>query len=682
MDNIKLSKYYLNLENQNFNKDDILKLNQLLSYHSDLYYNKETPIISDYEYDLLFKKLQILEKKFNFKETQTQKVGSDIISSTFAKITHSRPMISLDNTYNQQDLKDFDLRVKKNLKVDIDKELKYTLEYKFDWLWVELIYENWKIIQSITRWNWIQWEDITQNILTISNIPKNISYKKRLELRWEIVMPITSFEELNNNLLKNNQKPFSNPRNAASWSVRLKDANITKTRKLKFFAYDIWNFDEFILVENQVNKTYFETIKNLEKLWFEISDFFIICKNIDEVIKKINDFQDKKQNIDFETDWLVIKIDDINLWQTIGFTSHHPRYAIAYKFPAQILTTNIIWVENQVWRTWTITPVANLEPININWVTIKRATLHNYDEIQKLWLKIWDNVFIKRAWEVIPKIISVAYSKKWWQKIISPENCPSCWNKLQKDKNKVRIYCSNHNLCSAQIIEKLKNSIWKWWLNIDWFWKEQVELFYKLWFITDLSSIFELKNKKDKLLNLPWYKEKSVNNLIKSIQKSKTVEISNFLVSLNIYWVWKIAAKELSKFIKSNDDLINFNYSIQDLESINDIWELTAKTIFEYFNDEKNKFKIEKLLKYIKLNFKQKIIWWKYSSKKICITWSFDWYSRDQLIDILEKNWWTFVSSISSKTDFLLAWEKAWSKLKKATEFWIKIIDLQEFLKI
>lgn len=698
MNELELSKHYLELQENDFSIEDTDKLSELLAYHSDLYYNKETPIISDFEYDTLFKKLEFLEKKFQIKETQTKKVWSEIISSSFEKVAHSRPMISLDNTYNEEDLRDFDERVKKNIKnppvlSDIPRiakgnnwsvaevgGLEYTIEFKFDWLWIELIYKNWELVQAITRWNWVEWEDVTENIKTIKNIPKNISYKDLLEVRWEVVMPISSFEKLNADFLKKWEKLFSNPRNAASWSVRLKDSSVTAERNLKFFAYDLANFEEFRLKE-KIEK-YYDVIKDLEKFWFEISSFFKKCEWIEDVIKEIDNFWDTKEKIDFDIDGLVIKTNDISLWQEIGFTAHHPRYAIAYKFPAQILTTKILSVEHSIWRTWAITPVANLEPINISWVIVKRATLHNYEEIKNLDARIWDNIFIKRAWEVIPKVISVIKETRNWNEIEinPPEFCPSCSTKVLKDTDKVRYYCPNHKWCEAQIKQKIIYSVWKTWLNIDGLWSEQVEHFYDLWFIKNLKDIFSLEDKKEEILSLPGYKEKSVNNLLTAIKNAKNQDIVSFLVSLNISWIGKQGAKELSKVFKSKEDFLDFKYSIEELEWLKDVWAWTAKNIFDFFNDEDNKELVKELLENIDITFRQEVFDWKYLWKKMCITWSFEGYSREQLVEILEKNGWSFVSSVSVKTDFLLAWEKAWSKLKKANELWIKVISLEEFL--
>ena len=501
-------------ETSEFYFEEVLELQKVLEYHSNIYYNNNISEISDKEYDDLLKKLEKLENIFSeiFNENKIEKkantIWAELIESTFKKVAHSRPMISLWNTYNEEDLKDFDERVYKNISPHLVSpkgrevtQINYTLEFKFDWLWVELIYDNWKLIQAITRGNWIEWEDVTQNIMQINNIPKKIDYLDYLEIRGEVVMPLSSFEKLNSEALENWEKVFSNPRNAASWSLRMKDNRVTKKRNLAFFAYDFGNL--------VISDSYFDCVKNLEKLWFDITSYFEKCENISVVIEKIHNFSKNELNIDFEIDGLVLKVNNIDLWEKIWFTQHHPKYAIAYKFPAEILTTDILSVVHQVGRTWTITPVANLEPINLGWAIIRRATLHNYDECEKLQVWIGDSVFIKRAWEVIPKIIWVA-SKNSEKIIFPPINCPSCETEVLKDDEKVRYYCPNSLNCFEQKKHKLIYAVGKQWLNIDWFWKAQVELFLKEWFITDLYSIFKLFEKKEEILNLDFHCRKFI----------------------------------------------------------------------------------------------------------------------------------------------------------------------------
>ena len=689
---LELSKKYLQKSEEELVFEDIKELQKLIKYHSDLYYNKQNPVISDYEYDLLFKKLQKLEEKFWVKNAETKKVWAEVFESSFEKVEHSRPMISLDNTYNEQDLIDFDERVKKNLLKEniFEEEIAYTLEFKFDWLWIELIYKEWILVQAITRWNWIVWEDVTWNIFQISNIPKRISYKEHLEVRGEVVMPISSFEKLNEEAKISWKKIFSNPRNAASWSVRMKDANITRERNLKFFAYDLANFSDF--VEKNSLKKYFSVIQNLQNLGFEVSSYLKTFTWIEGIISAIENFWNVKKTIDFEIDGLVLKTDEIELWEKIGWTEHHPKYAIAYKFPAEILTTKVLSVEHSIGRTWTITPVANLEPINIWWVIVKRATLHNYEEIEKLWLRIWDTVFIKRAGEVIPKIISVVEtdSRENLEKIEIPKVCPSCKSEVLKDEDKVRYYCWNSFDCPAQHSEKIIFAVWKQWLNIDWLGEKQVELFLELWLISSIPSIFDLKNKKDEILSLEWFWEKSFQNLVDSIEKAKNIDLERFLTSLWIPGVGKKTSKTLKKLFKSKDDFLNFSYSLEELEDLKDIWGETAKSILEYFQNEAHKKILSEMMDILNLEFyKQEEKKFDensfFAGKKVCITGSFErnWekISRDKLVEILEKNGWEFVSSVSKNTDFLLAWEKAWSKLEKAKSFSVEIIWLDDFFE-
>ena len=671
------------LENKNifdFSFEEVLELQKVLEYHSNLYYNNNTSEISDKEYDDLLKKLEILEEKFSDLfiekkiEKKSNKIWAELIESTFKKVAHTRPMISLWNTYNEEDLRDFNERVFKNIWEKIEK-LNYTLEYKFDWLWVELIYNNWKLIQAITRWNWIEWEDVTQNIFQINNIPKKIDYKKYLEIRGEVVMPISSFDRLNKEAIKKWEKVFSNPRNAASGSLRMKDNRITKKRELAFYTYDFWNLI--------ISDSYFDCIKNLEKLWFDISSFFEKYSNISEVIKKIKNFNNYKKDIDFEVDWLVLKVNNVDLWKQIWFTQHHPKYAIAYKFPAEILTTDILSVVHQVGRTWIITPVVNLKAIKIGWAIIRRATLHNYEECEKLQVWVGDSVFIKRAGEVIPKIIWVA-NKNSEKIIFPPINCPSCDTIILKDNEKVRYYCPNTDKCFEQQKHKLIYAVGKQWLNIDWFWKAQVETFLKLNIISDLYSIFKLEEKEEEILELEWFQEKSVKNLLSAINERKKINITSLLISLAISGVGKKTAGELSKLFTSSEDLLNFSYNIEEIENLDDIWPEIAKNMKIFFTDWNNKILLQNLINILNIEFyKEKIIsntnsifFW----KKVCITWSFWDIKRPDLIKELEEVWWNFVTSVSKNTDFLVAGEKAGSKLKKAEELWVKVLNLEKFL--
>lgn len=686
---LELSHKYFNTELDKLGFDDIKELRKLIKYHSDLYYNKEAPIISDYEYDDLFKKLEYLEKKYNTNLKQTSLVGAEVsLESSFKKVRHSRPMISLDNTYNEDELRDFDERVKKNLWVNMSDKVEYAMEYKFDWLWIELIYENWEYVQAITRGNWIEGEDVTENVRQIENIPKKIKYKHRFEVRWEIIMPISVFEKLNIDAKEKWEKIFSNPRNAASGSVRTKDINITKERWLKFFAYDMANFEEF---RYWIGATkYYEVIKSFENMWFEISSYYKIWNWIEEIIKAVEKFDEAKEKIDFDVDWLVIKVNNIDMWSEIWWTEHHPRYAIAYKFPAEILTTKILSVDHNVGRTGTITPLAHVEPVRLSWAIIRKATLHNYEEVEKLDIRIWDTVFIKRAWEVIPKIISVVDTtwRNKLKKILAPKFCPSCDTETKKDEDKVRYYCPNTEDCPAQHVEKLIFAVWKSGFDIDWFWEKQIELFLNEWIIHSIVDIFKIETRKEEILELEWYQEKSVSNLINAIEIARNQDIVSFLTALWIPWVGKKTAKLISILFESEKDLLDFSHSQEELEEIDEIWPELANNVLKYFENDSHKRILKDLIKELNLSYykKQKIKEGSvFFGKKVCITWSFekDWLkiAREQLIEMLEWVWGEFVGSVSKNTDYVLAWEKAWSKKTKAEELGVEIIDLDYFLK-
>lgn len=678
---IELSKLYLDKDIDSIQEDEVYIIQDIIDSHNNLYYNSGSPIISDFEYDMLFKKLSELETKFAIGWKQTSEVWAEVIQSSFQKVAHSRAMISLDNTYNAEDLRDFDWRVKRNLWW-VEGNLEYMIEFKFDGVWIELIYENGKFIQAITRWNWVVGEDVTENVRQIESIPKTIDYTERFEIRWEIVMPISSFEYLNIKAKQDRWKVFSNPRNAASGSIRMIDNSVTKERRLDFYGYDLANNMEFI-EENNI-KTYKELIEYIGKLWFKISSYFMKSSSIEEVITNIETIWEIKKTLDFEIDGLVVKVNNISFWPEIGSTEHHPRYSIAYKFPAEILTTKVLSVQHSVGRTGTITPVANLEPVNIGWVIVRRATLHNYDEIESLGVKIWDTIFLKRAGEVIPKVVSVVKDARDGSEeaIEIPRACPSCSGEVYKDEDKVRYYCANSTGCPVQLWEKLAWSIGKHGLDIDGFGEKQAKLFLELWFIEKLSDIFTLKEKREDILELEWFQEKSVDKLMTSIEKSKQLDITKLLKSLGISWVGKKTAKNLSKLFGSESDILEFPHDLETLEELDDIGPEIALSVYEYFNDDNNKTMLWELTELLDIAYYQKKeLWtWFFAGKKVCITGSFENHKRPELADMLEKAGGEFMSSLSKKTDYLLAGEKAGSKLKKANELWVEVLDIEGFL--
>lgn len=681
---LELSNSFIERDIGDIHSSELKVFQEVMNLHNTLYYEHEEPIISDYEYDILHKKLTFLEEKYGISKI-TSNVGSKLQESTFEKVPHSRPMISLDNTYNEEDLRDFDERVHRFISSHLENvsSIEYTLEFKFDGLGIELIYKWWILIQAITRWNGVEWEDVTQNIHTILNIPKQIAYTWTLEVRWEVVMPISSFEKINILALEKGEKVFSNPRNAASGSVRTLDTSVTASRNLKFFAYDLANFSEF--AEEKGIVEYYNVVKTLESFGFEISSFFHICNEIEDVIAKINSFWDTKKEIDFEIDGLVLKVNHIDLWEKIGWTEHHPRYAIAYKFPAEVARTKILSVEHSVWRTGTITPVANLEPIRLSWVTVKRATLHNYDEVAKLDVKIGDNVFLKRAGEVIPKIISVIKETRNGDliDIDIPKLCPVCSTPVEQEIGKIRFFCPNTFSCPAQVSGSIIHAVWKEGFDIDGFGDKQVELFLEKGIISSLVDVFYIKDKKDVLLWLPGFQEKSVHNLIQAVESAKKQSVVSLICALWIPWVWKKMAKIISQVFTKEEDILNFSYTTEDFQNLYEVWPETATSIVNYFHTQKDL--LQNLLQVLDVsftskNYKEGKLKW----KKICITWSFENISREWIIVQIEENAGEFISAVSKNTDILICGDAAGSKLQKAKSLGIQILsftEFQEFLK-
>lgn len=702
------SEHYLGLKDEEYTLTDVEKLQEIMQQHNVLYYEKEAPVLSDFEYDMLLKKLKRLEEVFQIEDKKSGSVGSELKQSSFAKVPHTKPMISLDNTYNEADLRDFDERVRKGLGLintppqsspykgeegqnslpigtfpnQVEDRLfvkggqiQYTVEYKFDGLGIELIYENGKLIQWITRGNGLVGEDITENVKMIENIPQMIDYKERLEVRGEVIMPKSVFSEVNKKRQLEWEPLFANPRNSASGSLRQLDSHITRERKLQFFAYDIPNFEG-------ENATYPWIIQEASSFGFSVSSYMKQCSGIEEVIQSIENFSNEKGVIDFDIDGLVLKVNNLEFWKILWRTEHHPRYAIAYKFPAEIVRTKVLSIEHSVGRTGTITPVANLEPVEVWGVVVRRATLHNYEEVVAKDVRIGDSVFMKRAGEVIPDIVaSIPDARNGSEEIILPPAfCPICSGKVLKDEGKVRYYCSNKFGCPAQIGGLLKYSVGKQWFNIDGLGEKQVELFLELGYINDLVDIFLLKNYKEEILALEGFKEKSVGNLLESIESARKQPINMFLAALWIPNVGKKMGKILAPLFHSNEDILEFPYTEEDLLNLSDIWPETAQSILEYFSQ--NREFLARLLEQVKIQFLEEktVKEWVFSWKKVCITWSFAQYSRDDLAKIIEENGGEFVSSISKNTDYLLAGESAGSKLEKARNLDITILTLGDFL--
>jgi len=678
------------------------KLVSDLKYYNYSYYVKSKSIISDYEYDLLFHYLEKLEKKIPQlikSYSPTQRLINQI-QTELKKTKHDQPLLSLGNTYSAQDVEEKLEKYGKDHWIE-----KFYIEPKYDGLSIELIYENWIFQKAITRWDGFIWEDVTENVKTINTLPLDISYTWNLNVRWEIVVKKSIFDEINEDREKQKLDIYSNPRNLASGSLRQLDPNITKKRQLDVICYEVLNFSDV----NYSLDSHHKGLDFLEKNWFWILDFksLSIFKerkslNKKEVLDIVNSEKIKKllDNQDVEFDWLVIKVDEEKYWDVLWNTAHHPKWAFAFKYPAKQISTKLLDVELSVWRTWAITPVAILEPVNIWWVIVKRASLHNFDFIKKKDIRIWDYIFIQRSWEVIPYIVSVIKEKREWElsEIKEPKHCPVCgWDTFHPE-NEVALKCINVT-CPAQVKEKITYFVSKNWLDIEWLSEKTIEVLLNVWFIKDYADIFTLTNKRQQLLALPWFKEKKVENILNAIKEKNIVKLDIFLQALGIEFIWKKTAKIIVSnliLLENFKDFLDKNWYIifkkiidflvtdewtEFLLNINGIWPKVVESIKKFFHEKHNKKVIEKLINYIKIKSTETKKW-KFFWKQIVITGSIEWISRQEIANFIENNGWDFSSQITKETSLLLVGHKTWNgKLKNAKEYNIPTYDLINFLK-
>jgi len=667
-------------------REDIYELREIIAFHRYQYYELEKPLIADDEFDTLYALLVAGEEKFDMEHdvgSPTQEVHR-LEENHFTKAPHRHAMMSLDNTYNADDLLEFEKRIKRILDGDAESSriIEYIVEYKFDGLGIALTYEGGKLIRALTRGDGIMGEDITLNALQINNIPQYIPTQQDLEVRWEIVMSRASFEKLNEKRLAASEKLFANPRNAASGSLRQLDPIITKERDLLFFAYSCPDLEEG---HNTVTN-YFDIIEELWKYWFQTSQqwqwgglFFEKKQGVQSIIDMIHEMG-KKPVCPFDIDGLVIKVNDLQLWETLGVTAHHPRSAISYKFPAEYARTRIQNILHSVGRTGVITPVAQVEPVNVMGVVVKNATLHNYDEVVKKDLKIGDWVFIHRAWEVIPEIIAPIPELRDGSEseIIPPKQCPICQSETYKEWEKIALLCSNPQ-CPAREMQWLEWFVSKHWVDIGGFWPKQIELFMELGWVEDAASIYDLCEHREEFLTLEWYKERSVDNLLQAIEDKRTLPVEKLIASLGIPWVGKRTAKLLAPLFQSQDDILVFSKTPEELEIIKDIGPETARSICEYF--QTHTLLLQRLIERIQIVYapeKNQGSSGTLAGKTFCVTGTFT-LSRDEIHAIIEENGGEVRTSVSGNLDYLIAGDNAGSKKEKAQSFGVTVLDWEGF---
>ena len=654
----------------------IYQLRDSLHKHNYLYYMLDRPEISDLEFDKMLKDLEELEKKYpDYKDpnSPTQRIGSSL-NNDFDSIEHNFPMYSLENSYSKEELIKWKDRLVKILNTD---NISFSCELKLDGVSISLSYKNGSLVRALTRGDGQMGDDVTKNVKTINTIPlktlKKIDYD--FDIRGEVVIEKRDFEELNKIRLKNNEEPYMNPRNTASGSIKLVSSKEVRKRPLKCYFFQI-------VSENNPFKTQSESLNIANELGFNISSTHKYCKNLNEVFDYVNFWDNERKNLDFEIDGIVVKVNSFKMQTKLGFTSKFPRWAIAFKFKTEQVSTKLIDVTYQVGRTGAITPVANLSPVLLNGTMVKRATLHNEEQIEKLDLFYNDMVFVEKGGEIIPKIISVdkKFRDNSQSKVNFIQNCPSCDSQLQKIEEEAQHYCVNSLNCHPQIVGRFKHFISRKAMNIDGFGSETIERLLEKNIIKNFDHIYNIKI--DQLVVLERMAQKSAENLLIAINESKKQPFNKVLFSLGIRYVGETVSKKLTTHFKSIDELINA--SREDILNVDEIGEKIAASLIAYFGFEKNLELIERLKNH-GLIFHQNINLITGSSLKglsFVVTGTFENFNRDKIKEIIVNNGGRVSSNISSKSLIIEGESPGPSKIKKAEKLGITTLSIEEFISI
>ncbi|MDX2173702.1 MAG: NAD-dependent DNA ligase LigA [Bacteroidota bacterium] len=662
----------------------INKLSEEINKHNYNYYALDNPTISDFEFDKLLEELIALEKQFPefvSANSPSQKVGGTI-TKEFKSVKHVYPMLSLSNSYSADDMIDFDRKVFEGLQIQSNdlfsnNIVQYVCELKFDGLSIGLTYKDGNLVQAVTRGDGVQGDDVTNNAKTIKSIPLKLqgSYPALFEIRGEIFLPKKVFESINKEREDIGEAPLANPRNAASGTMKMHDSGVVASRKLDCFLYHI-------LGEEIPHQNHFENLQAANSWGFKTSKHSKLCNNINEVLEFINYWDEHRHNLPFEIDGIVIKVNDYKQQKQLGFTAKSPRWAIAYKFKAEQVSTRLLSISYQVGRTGAITPVANLQPIQLAGTLVKRASLHNADIIEKLDIRINDTVFVEKGGEIIPKIIGVDFTKRHLnsEKTVYIANCPECGTALVRKETEANHYCPNENGCAPQIKGKLEHFVSRKAMNIDSLGGETINQLVEAGLLSNISDIYKLK--KEQLLPLDRMAEKSAQNLMMGIEESKKVNFERVLFAIGIRHVGETTAKKIARKVKTIDALMQL--SKEQLLEIDEVGETIALSISAFFNDDQNKSIINHL--------KQAGLQFSLSEEALANTGTmlngltfvisgvFNNHSRDQLKELIEMNGGKNVGSISGKTSYLLAGDNMGpEKLKKAQNLGVKIISESEF---
>ncbi|WP_304068232.1 NAD-dependent DNA ligase LigA [Pedobacter glucosidilyticus] len=662
-------------------KEQIAALVKELKQHNYNYYVLAMPTISDYDFDIKLKELEALEKQypeFVHPDSPTLKVGGEI-TKTFKTVVHKWPMLSLGNTYNAQDLIDFDQRIKKA----IGDNFQYVCELKFDGLSISLTYENGKLLRAVTRGDGTKGDDVTANIKTLRSIPLSLTHQnvpEYFEIRGEVFMHKAAFEKLNQERIEQGEQAYANPRNFASGTVKMQDSAEVAKRPLDCFLY-------FLYADQNPFKTHWESLQAVKSWGFHVSEESKLCNTIEDVLLFIESWETKRFNLSYDIDGIVIKVNSYAQQQELGFTAKSPRWAISYKYKAQEVETTLEKVTYQVGRTGAVTPVANLKPVLLAGTTVKRATLHNANEISRLDLHENDTVLVEKGGEIIPKVIRVNLEKRKTDaaKINYIEHCPECGTQLIRKEGEAVHYCPNDEGCPPQIVGKMQHFISRKAMNIDGIGSETIEALYQKGLIRHISDIYLLKNHEATLKSMDRFGEKSVNNMLDGIERSKQMPFEKVLFGLGIRYIGETVAKKLAFHFKNIQALQNASF--EELIAADEIGERIAQSILEYFTDEKHQQEINRLKEtglQFEIEEKEVILQSsKLAGQTFVISGVFEQYSRDELKDIIESNGGKILSGISGKLNYLVAGDNMGpSKLEKAHKLNIPIINDAALLKL
>ena len=659
-------------------KDRIETLRKELEEHNNRYYVLNQPSISDFEYDILLNELDNLEKKFPefaSENSPTRHVGSDI-TNEFEQFEHTYPMLSLGNTYSEQELREFDSRIVRS----ITEPVEYVCELKFDGASISIIYEDDALLRAVTRGDGNKGDDVTLNVKTIKSIPWKITGKVKpsdFVIRGEILMPRAVFDRLNEERQKAGLAPFANPRNAASGTLKLLDPRIVATRSLDCMVY-------FLLSEDLPFNNHYENLLEAARWGFKVADSIRLCKSIDEVIQFISSWESARKSLPYDTDGVVVKVNSLRQQKELGFTAKSPRWAIAYKYKAEEAATRLLSVAFQVGRTGAVTPVANLEPVLLSGSTVKRATLHNADQIALLDLHLNDMVFVEKGGEIIPKIVGVdhSYRNESNKPVVFISNCPECGTPLIKNEGEANHFCPNYLHCPPQIKGRIEHFISRKAMDIDGLGEETIDLLFNNNLVKNFSDLYDLRI--EQLVPLERLGQKSAANILKSIRDSVNTPYSRVLFALGIRHVGETVAKTIAGQFKSIDDLIKAG--IEQLTGVYEIGPKIASSIVSYFSDPDNLDTIRRLKAAgIKFSSNEESI--KpgnlLDGKTIVISGVFEKYSRDEYKELIERNGGKNSSSVSRSTTFILAGDNmGQSKKEKATELGVPMISEPDFLKL